>query len=127
MSPQKKLSAKNDGLREFSIMTEEGELKVGIVNGIASARKLLSDIDAGKEFHFVEFQNCKGGCVMGPGQPAYDKNLYYLDTIVSLRGRGLYDNDANNVVKSSHTNDNVLKVYKNVGEDKIEKMLHIHN
>ena len=127
LEPAKEIIRKNDGLREFSIMTEEGELKVGIVNGIASARKLLSDIDAGKEFHFVEFQNCKGGCVMGPGQPAYDKNLYYLDTIVSLRGRGLYDNDANNVVKSSHTNDNVLKVYKNVGEDKIEKMLHIHN
>lgn len=124
--PAKEIIRKNDSLREFSIMTEEGELKVGIVNGIASARKLLSDIENGKEFHFVEFQNCKGGCVMGPGQPAFDKMKYNVDDIVKLRGRGLYDNDDRNSIKSSHTNRSVLDVYKNVGEDKIEKMLHIH-
>ncbi len=116
----------NESLRECEINTREGVLKIAIVNGIATAKTLLSEIATGKKYDFVEFQNCKGGCVNGPGQPYVDRKMVSDDDIVRLRGGGLYKLDNTNKVKSSHANANVLNIYNIIGEEKMHKMLHLN-
>ena len=117
----------NDDIREITIPTNKCDLKIAIVNGIASAKRLFEEIEKGKIYHFVEFQNCKGGCIMGPGQPYVDKNKYTLDKVVKLRGTGLYDIDKTTKIKTSHSNQNILGIYGQIGEKQMQEMLHLKN
>ena len=121
----KKTIRTNNGFREVTISTAEGEVNIAIVNGIKNTNKLFNELKNGKVFHFVEFQNCAGGCVMGPGQPVVDKGKYTLNQVVKLRGNGLYEVDKTNKVKTSQANENVLGIYHKIGEEKIEELLHI--
>lgn len=115
----------NEGIRECEINTAEGVLKIAIVNGISNAKKVLEEIKAGKEYHLVEVMNCQGGCINGPGQPYVDHSKISNDELVRLRGGGLYALDHTNKIKTSHANENILAVYKQLGEKNMEHLLHL--
>ncbi len=84
-------------------------LKVAVAHGTANAKKVMENIKAGGQFaqcHFIEFMACPGGCIGGGGQP-----IPTSPEIRKARARAIYDEDAACVVRKSHENPAVLKLY----------------
>jgi NADH-quinone oxidoreductase subunit G len=56
--------------REFTLSTPYGEIRMAVVYGLAQAKKLVHEIQAGEsKVEFVEVMACPGGCIGGAGQP----------------------------------------------------------
>ena len=84
-------------------------LRIGIVNGLANAEKLIQVIESGKEhFDFVEVMACKGGCVGGAGQP------FGISKIKCERAKGLYKADKVTQIKISSENPRLNTIYNDV-------------
>jgi len=84
-------------------------LKVAIAHGTANAKRVLDDIKAGGKFsqcHFIEFMACPGGCIGGGGQP-----IPTSPAIRAARAKAIYAEDESYVVRKSHENPDVLKIY----------------
>jgi len=102
-------------------------LKVAVAHGTANARRVLEDIKAGGRFsecHFIEFMGCVGGCIGGGGQP-----IPTSPEIRAARARAIYQEDADAVVRKSHENPAVLKLYSEFftdgpGGHKSHELLH---
>ena len=112
-----------DGIRKASIDVDGFELKIGIAHGLGNARKLLEDIKHGKsEFHAIEIMACPGGCIGGGGQP-----LHHGDSeIIKARAKAIYREDADKVIRKSHENPYIQKLYKEfLGEPLSEKAHHL--
>jgi NADH-quinone oxidoreductase subunit G/[NiFe] hydrogenase diaphorase moiety small subunit len=104
-------------------------LKVAVVHGTANARLVMEDIKAGGKFsecHFIEFMACPGGCIGGGGQP-----IPTSPEIRAARAKAIYTEDAECVVRKSHENPAVLKLYGEFftdgpGGHKAHELLHTH-
>ncbi len=104
-------------------------LKVAVAHGTANARRVLEDIQAGGKFsecHFIEFMGCPGGCLGGGGQP-----IPTSPEIRAARARAIYAEDADCVVRKSHENPAVLKLYQEFFTDgpcghRSHELLHTH-
>lgn len=85
------------------------KVKVRVVSTLKEAEKSLKEIKAGTaDFHILEVMACPGGCVNGGGQPTS-----CLDsTIREKRAEGLYEEDRNLEFRKSHTNPDIIKLYK---------------
>jgi len=95
--------AENVKEAEFEILGMK--VRVAVVNGIGNAREVLDAVAAGRSpYHFIEFMACPGGCVGGGGSPIRGDNV--------VRTESIYRSDANNPVRRSHENREVLKLYK---------------
>lgn len=56
--------------REFAVGTPHGEIRMAVVHGLAQAKALVKEIQAGtSDVEFVEVMACPGGCIGGAGQP----------------------------------------------------------
>jgi iron only hydrogenase large subunit-like protein len=53
--------------RELSVMIDENEVKVAVVDGLTGLEKLKTSLAAGKKYDLVEVMTCQGGCVHGAG------------------------------------------------------------
>ncbi len=104
-------------------------LKVGVAHGTANATRIMEDIQKGGEFstcHFIEFMACPGGCLGGGGQP-----IPTSPEIRAARAKAIYGEDASYVVRKSHENEDVLRVYREYLKDgpcghKSHELLHTH-
>ena len=109
-----------DTIRSVTLPVGDRELKIAIVHGLVNAKKLLKDIDEGKEYYdLVEVMTCKTGCVGGAGQP------HGLIPIKQQRAEGLYDADRNSLIKHSESNPMAVDMLKQLGERNHE-LLHVH-
>jgi iron only hydrogenase large subunit-like protein len=96
-----------EGVKEFRATIAGRELGVAAVSGLGNARKLLEQIRAGrKDLHFIEVMTCPGGCINGGGQP---RNAN-LDTI-KARMQALYAIDRDAIVRASHENPAIKRLY----------------
>ena len=106
----------------------DGEtIRIGVVNGLGNARRLLEKIRNGEEeFHAVEIMACPGGCIAGGGQPYHHGDL----SILEKRAAALYEVDRDKPIRQSHKNPSVKKLYEEfLGEPYGEKAhfyLHTH-
>lgn len=85
-------------------------LKTAIVHGTANAKKVLEDIERGgnfKNFHFIEFMACPGGCLGGGGQPIPTNS-----EIREKRKNAIISIDENSSIKKSYENQSVMRLYK---------------
>lgn len=104
-------------------------LKVAVAHGTANARRVVEDIKAGGKFsecHFIEFMGCPGGCIGGGGQP-----IPTSPEIRAARARAIYEEDAGCVVRKSHENPAVLRLYQEFLTDgpcghRSHELLHTH-
>lgn len=116
-----------DGLRSAKVDFDGLELNIGIAHGLGNARKLLDEVRAGKsQYHAIEIMACPGGCIGGGGQPLHHGN----DSILKARAEALYREDAGKLIRKSHENPEIIKLYeeflgKPCGE-KSHKLLHTH-
>jgi len=101
----------------------EGVGTVAAVNGIAAAQELLSNGDWKTKYKMIEVMACPGGCLGGGGEP---KSLDPL--VLQKRMKDIYKIDEIAVIRSSHENKDVQKLYsEHLGHPlshKAEELLH---
>ena len=115
-----------EGVKEFRATIAGRELGVAAASGLGNARKLLEQVRAGrKDLHFIEVMTCPGGCINGGGQPRGAN----LETIKS-RMQALYAIDRDALVRSSHENPAINRLYGEFLEKPLShrahELLHTH-
>lgn len=107
-----------NGLKEASIDIDGTVLKVAVASGMKNAKVLLDQIkDGTSPYAFIEIMGCPGGCVNGGGQP-FVKPVFLpneenniLETYREKRANALYSEDERQVLRQSHKNTQVQKLY----------------
>jgi len=95
------------GIKEAHVNIQGIELGIAVANGLGNACKLLDQIRAGRnDLHFIEVMTCPGGCVGGGGQP-----LKTNHQAVRTRMQSLYSIDAQEAIRTSHSNPAVQRLY----------------
>lgn len=116
-----------DGIRYATVDFDGLPINIGIAHGLGNARKLLEDIRAGKSnLHAIEIMACPGGCIGGGGQPLHHGNA----EILAKRAAAIYREDEGKLIRKSHENPDILKLYEEfLGKPMSEKsheLLHTH-
>ncbi|MDO4475808.1 MAG: [FeFe] hydrogenase, group A [Lachnospiraceae bacterium] len=112
-------------IREFTVPYNGIDVKICVASGLANARKVMEDVRSGaKEYHLIEIMACRGGCVMGGGQPRILTDLH--DSVREVRTHGIYRADSNAVVKKSDENPMLQSLYEGFLKGKEHELLHNH-
>lgn len=116
-----------DGIRSATVDFDGVGINIGIAHGLGNARKLLDDVKAGKsQYHAIEIMACPGGCIGGGGQPLHHGDA----SILTARTKAIYAEDEGKVLRKSHENPYIQKLYKEfLGEplsEKAHELLHTH-
>jgi NADH-quinone oxidoreductase subunit G/NADP-reducing hydrogenase subunit HndD len=114
------------GIKEAKVSVDGLVVGVAVASGLGNAAKLLDQVRAGRDdLHFMEVMTCPGGCIGGGGQP-WGTN----QQAVRARMQALYQIDASEPVRTSHSNPSVQRIYQEfLGEPLSEKshhLLHTH-
>ncbi len=116
-----------EGIRSATVDFNGLPINIGIAHGLGNARKLLDQVRAGKtNYHAIEIMACPGGCIGGGGQP-----LHHGDTsVLKARTRAIYSEDSNKIIRKSHENPYIIKLYEEfLGKPmshKAHELLHTH-
>ena len=118
-----------DGIKRATINIAGKEINVVAASGLANARTILEEIKSGKaNYQFVEIMACPGGCIMGGGQPIKSSKIRSEVDVRKLRADALYSIDERSIVRKSHENPVMKKLYKDFlekpGSEIAEKLLH---
>ena len=98
-----------EGIRSAKLDFDGLTLNIGIAHGLSNARRLLGDVRAGKSnYHAIEIMACTGGCIAGGGQPYHHGN----SEILRKRRDAIYSEDKGKIIRKSHENPYILKLYK---------------
>jgi len=102
-----------ENVRVGEILFDDIRLKVAVAHGMSSVRRIMSEVRQARAenreppYHFIEVMACKGGCIGGGGQP------YNTDEEVrQKRIAGIYKDDEKSVVRCSHQNPDIIRIYK---------------
>jgi NADP-reducing hydrogenase subunit HndD len=116
-----------EGIRSATVDFDGLDINIGIAHGLGNARKLLDDVRDGKsQYHAIEVMACPGGCIGGGGQPLHHGDA----SILQARTKAIYKEDEDKVIRKSHENPYIVKLYDEfLGEPLSEKahdLLHTH-
>ena len=107
-----------EGIREASLDINGMTVNVAIAHGMKNAKVLLDEIRAGRsKYHFIEIMGCPGGCIAGGGQPLVrpcflpNEDDDILDTYKEKRAKALYSEDERLVLRQSHNNPQIKRLY----------------
>lgn len=120
------------GIKEAELEIAGKKIRIAVVHGLANAKEVLRHVESGTSpYHFIEVMGCPGGCIGGGGQPYAGTNAMPLDEeMIKARARALYNLDEEKVIRKSHENPYVQRLYKEfLGEPLSEvshKYLHTH-
>ncbi len=116
-----------DGVKEATIKVGDIDVSVAVAHGTGNAAKLLDSIrEGGKKYHFIEVMGCPGGCVTGGGQPIIDADTLMDIDPKAVRASALYAEDEGKVLRKSHENPSIQKLYKDyLGEPNGHKAHHL--
>lgn len=121
-----------EGVKEVSVTLTDGRtINAAVANGLGNARKVIeAQLKGEKKYQFIEIMACEGGCITGGGQPIIDaKTLEKID-VKALRAKAIYDEDEGKVIRKSHQNPYIKKIYEEyLGEPnghKSHELLHTH-
>ncbi len=118
-----------DGIKRATINIAGKDINVVAASGLANAKTILEEIKSGKaNYQFVEIMACPGGCIMGGGQPIKSSKVRAEVDVRKLRADALYTIDEKSIVRKSHENPVMKKLYKDFlekpGSEIAEKLLH---
>ena len=112
----------NRWIREFTVDYKDRKLNICVVSGLANARIVLDKLKAGEaRYDLIEVMACRGGCVMGGGQP-----VILGRTPRQARTAGLYRIDNNETIRKCDVNPLVQNLSKGMLKDKAHELLHVH-
>ncbi len=111
-----------EGTKIAEVEVGENTLRVGVVNGLGNAEKLIEKLQRGEErLDFVEVMACPYGCIGGAGQP------FGYQNVKQERANGMYKADKSAIVKRSEENPTLMNLYQNgLLKDKAHELLHVH-
>ncbi len=118
-----------EGIKRATINIAGKDINVVAASGLANAKTILEEIKSGKaNYQFVEIMACPGGCIMGGGQPIKSSKVRAEVDVRKLRADALYSIDERSIVRKSHENPVMKKLYKDFlekpGSEIAEKLLH---
>ena len=118
-----------DGIKRGSVNIAGNNINVVVASGLANAQTILEEIKQGKaDYQFVEIMACPGGCVMGGGQPIKSSKIRREVDVRKKRADALYTIDEKSVIRKSHENPVVKKIYEEFlekpGSHKAHELLH---
>jgi NADP-reducing hydrogenase subunit HndD len=117
------------GIKKATVNIAGKDIKVAVASGLKNARKIMNEIRAGQAtYDFVEIMACPGGCVMGGGQPIKSSKIRSTTDVRKLRADSIYSIDEKSVIRKSHQNKQVQKIYEEFfgepGSNKAHLYLH---
>lgn len=112
-----------EDIKEATYQVAGMDVNVAVVHGGKAIKEFFKILKKGeKQYHFVEFMGCTGGCINGGGQPivsAYNQEKY---DVRALRTKVLYNIDHNTQFRKSHENPAIKAIYKDfLGEPNSHK------
>ncbi len=118
-----------EGIKEASYALPGKTVRVCVASGLTNARKVLDLVKSGeKQYDFIEFMACPGGCVNGGGQPIQHADVRNWVDLKGLRAAALYTQDQGQTFRKSHENPVVETVYAEYlgepGGHKAHEILH---
>ena len=118
-----------EGIKEATYHVAGMDVNICVASGLANVRKVLDMVKSGeKNYHFIEFMACPGGCVNGGGQPQVHASVRNFVDIRALRAKVLYDLDEANTIRKSHENPDIIELYDKYlgkpGSHKAHELLH---
>jgi NADH-quinone oxidoreductase subunit G len=116
-----------EGIKEATVNISGTQVNIAVTSGLGNARKILEKIESGEaEYHAIEIMACPGGCINGGGQPFIHGDISRLEA----RMQAIYDEDERQVVRKSHENPSIKKLYADFlgkpGSTKAHEILHTH-
>ena len=110
-----------ENIKEATYKINDLDLNIAVVHGGVGIKQFLDMVRTGeKQYHFVEFMGCIGGCINGGGQPIIKaKELAKID-VIKERSKVLYDIDQKATFRKSHQNPAIQKLY----EEYLSKLSH---
>ena len=120
-----------DGIKKATVNVAGNDITVVAASGLANAQNIMEEIKNGKaDYQFVEIMACPGGCIMGGGQPVKSSKIRREVDVRKLRAEALYSIDEKSVIRKSHDNPVVKKIYQEFlqrpGSHKSHELLHTH-
>ena len=111
-----------EGTKVAQVEVKGKTLRVGVVNGLGNAEKLIEKIQRGEEkLDFVEVMACPYGCIGGAGQP------FGYQNVKQERANGMYKADKSAIVKRSEENPTLQNMYASgLLKDRAHELLHVH-
>jgi len=107
-----------EGIREAELEIAGNKIKVAVASAMKNAKVLLDQIAAGTSpYTFIEIMGCPGGCINGGGQPYVrstfmpNEDIDIYDTYMQKRADALYTEDQRAVLRQSHNNEQIKKIY----------------
>ncbi|MBP5319396.1 MAG: iron hydrogenase small subunit [Kiritimatiellae bacterium] len=117
------------GVKEATIDIKGTPVKIAVAHQMGNVEQVLNavreDRKAGRKprYDFIEVMACRGGCIGGGGQPTGA-----TDEVRLARTKGIYTDDERAVLRMSHLNPDVKKLYDDfLGaplSEKSEALLH---
>ena len=102
-----------DGIKKATVNIAGNDVGVVAASGLKNAQEILEEIKSGKaDYQFVEIMACPGGCVMGGGQPIKSSKIRREVDVRAKRANALYTIDEKSVIRKSHENPVIKKIYK---------------
>lgn len=102
-----------DGIKKATVNIAGNDVGVVAASGLKNAQEILEEIKSGKaDYQFVEIMACPGGCVMGGGQPIKSSKIRSSVDVRAKRADALYSIDEKSVIRKSHENPVIKKIYK---------------
>ena len=102
------------GVKEATYTVAGIDVNIAVVHGGSSIKEFFKKMKKSKkQYHFVEFMGCTGGCINGGGQPIQPAKIQDNFDIRTLRATSLYAIDSAKEQRKSHLNSAVMDLYKN--------------
>lgn len=119
------------GIKKATVKIGDKDIKTVVAHGLGNAKKIMEEIKNGEaDYQFVEIMACPGGCIMGGGQPIKTSKTKMAIDVRERRADALYEIDEKSIVRKSHENPVIQKIYKEYlerpGSDKAHQLLHTH-
>lgn len=119
------------GIKRAELEIAGKKVKIVVASGLKNAQTIMDEIRDGKaDYQFVEIMSCPGGCVMGGGQPIKSSKVRSQIDVRAKRADALYTMDEKNIIRKSHENPVMKKLYEEYlekpGSHKAEELLHTH-
>lgn len=102
----------DNGIKEATVKVAGVDVNVAVVHGSVNVPEMMKRIEsAEKQYHFIEFMACTGGCVNGGGQPVVNAKVQDEVDVRTTRAKALYSIDKEAKIRVSHENPSVKAVY----------------
>ena len=118
-----------EGVKSAEIDIKGTKVRIAVAHQMGNCQAVIEQVrearDKGEEppYHFIEVMACRGGCIGGGGQPHGA-----TDEIRAKRTLGIYTDDEKSVLRCSHHNPEITRVYEDfLGEPlghKAHELLH---